>query len=494
MPIPTVGKTVAIILGASEFPSYDTLDPSPSFLKSAEDFRKYLCSYHGLRLPEENIAWLFNKRLQPGVIAAEVRRFIQERFKALSDVTDVIFYYCGHGGYLNEKEYFLALDITDKDSKEPTVFKISYLRDIVADLTKSKRNLIILDACYSGGALGEFSIMSDGNAAQLVTSQLLGKSSMTTATSREIETEMASHGIVLFCAAGAKKWAKTPLEGNYTMFTGSLLQVLDNGDQRGGPFFTLSKMAELVSHGIRDAFGSNAVQIQIHVPVQTEHDILQSPYFPNPAFDISDFESRLTDVASGVQALKAEFARFQSNFTANLNDRVRQAITSAGIDVHNVVTDSGSGPGDAYLSLLWAFLWAFLICVAIDGFSFSILQMILLTEFRTEFRTELQATAPAVAVAYNRLAVVLGAIMVLHLAIVIVSAKIRLTISRFPNELQRPFSWAGAFFSARVNYNLILWNSVVVLVILGFAAIIGHDVLRDFLISAQSSAPGPSPR
>jgi hypothetical protein len=106
--------------------------------------------------------------------------------------------------------------------------------------------------------------------------------------------------------------------------------------------------------------------------------------------------------------------------------------------------------------------------------------MSVLTEFRV---TPAEAYAPT-----NRFAVVLGAIMFLHLAIILVSARIRLTISRSSNELQRSFLWVVSFFPARLSYNIILWNSVVVLVILGFVVIMGHDVLRDFLIHA-----GPQP-
>ena len=314
MPIPTVGKAIAIIFGASSFPSYPTLDPSPAFRESAENFEKYLTSYHGLRIPPDNVKWVFDTDLHAWTLLSEMRKFVKEKLKASSDVTDIIFYYCGHGGYLNGDEYFLALQSTDRESKEATVFRIRFLRDMVADLTKDKRNLIVLDASYSGAALGEFVHLSDDeNAADLVTSQISGLSRSQDHMAPESTEAMASEGIVLFCAAGAKKWAKTPLEARYTMFTGALLKVLEDGDQKVGPFFTLKQVAELVHRQINSTFGSEGVQPQIHVPVQGVHNFLQSPYFPNPAF-VYNAEGRvsqtsLTDKAS-VVASQSHFSTF----------------------------------------------------------------------------------------------------------------------------------------------------------------------------------------
>ena len=65
----------------------------------------------------------------------------------------------------------LALRCTDIDSKQATVLRVSWLADVIADFKREKRNLVVLDACYSGAALGEFINMSEGSATQTVTQQ-----------------------------------------------------------------------------------------------------------------------------------------------------------------------------------------------------------------------------------------------------------------------------------------------------------------------------------
>jgi hypothetical protein len=70
------------------------------------------------------------------------------------------------------------------------------------------------------------------------------------------------------------------------MFSGALLEVLKVGDLKG--VLTLKRSAELVQGQIKRAFGNQAVKPQIHVPVQGDQDILQSPYFPDPELSAQD--------------------------------------------------------------------------------------------------------------------------------------------------------------------------------------------------------------
>lgn len=286
------GLSLAILLGASEYPNYSSLDASPAFLNSKNDFFDYLKSNAGLGLPDERILDLFDSKLHPGQIISLIRDFLIANLASTQTPIDVLFYYCGHGAYLNEKEYFLALACSSKHSKEATVFKIGYLVSIINDLTSECRNLVILDACYSGGALTEFGHMdAEENATDVLSAQFEPISYPD-----EIFNQSFSRGVMLFCAAGPKKWAKTPLESRHTMFSGALLGVLQRGDTKSGPYLTIRRLAELMRTEIKSAFGSQGVQPQIHVPVQGESDLIEVLYFPNLAFDIHAFDNRLSKV------------------------------------------------------------------------------------------------------------------------------------------------------------------------------------------------------
>ncbi|MGO7443626.1 caspase family protein [Rhizobium ruizarguesonis] len=274
---------MAVIFGASEFPDYPTLDSLPALLASARAFEDYLGSADGLRLPIDNIKSFFNEDLPPGNLVINMRDFVRRCLARNPEISDCIFYYAGHGAYLREREYFLSLKSTNRDAKEATVFKISYLVDVIGALTKNRRNLVILDACYSGGAIGEFAHLSENDAAKVVHDQLFDGLRDAGAVPFE-PSDTAKEGTILFCAAGPKKWAKAPLDSNYTMFSGAILRVLKDGDQRGGSHLNLRRFTELVQAEIRSAFGTEGVSPQIHTPVQGDRDLLNLAYFPNAAF------------------------------------------------------------------------------------------------------------------------------------------------------------------------------------------------------------------
>lgn len=294
---PSGNNIIAIILGASTFPAYETLETSPAFAASAEAFRNYLRTR--LNLPDSHILPLFDNDAQPGEQLKLIKDFIKQRLEG-PELTDVIFYYCGHGTYLDEDEYALALKCTDMETKEATVFKVSYLAGLIADLTSGQRNLVVLDACYSGAALGEFVKQSEGNAAADVTQKFYD------AVPNPEKDEMPDEpgGAILFCAAGPKKWAKTPLEARLTMFSGALSAALEEGDPKGGPDLTVKRLAQLVNAKIKQNFGLKAVKPQVHVPVQGESDLLESPFFPNPAFGAGMLQERMQKAEERLQ--KAE--------------------------------------------------------------------------------------------------------------------------------------------------------------------------------------------
>ena len=271
---PTRGRTIAIIFGASEYPCFPALEHSAAFSVSATAFAAYLRSSLGLR--DEDILPLFDDPRQPGEQVRAMRDFIEEG--GTLPPQDVIFYYCGHGAYLNEDEYVLALRCTDAAAKSATTFKIPYLVEVIADLTHEERNLVILDACYSGAALGDFLRMSEGRETATVADEVFRGVADASTPDQE-----GCGGAILFCAAGPRKWAKAPLDAQHTMFTGAILETLAEGDPKSGASLSLKRLASLVEGRIKRAYGTAAVPPQIHVPVQGGGDLLEGPYFPNAA-------------------------------------------------------------------------------------------------------------------------------------------------------------------------------------------------------------------
>ena len=267
--MPAGSNILAVILGASEWPYYETLEPSPAFENSANFFVWYLRNW--LEVPDDNILWMFNSDKQPGEIEKDIRSFMKERISK-ENITDTITYYVGHGAPDRDRKYFVATRCLSKEQKNSTSFRMEYLASTLSDLTFHKRNLIFLDACYSGAALKEFIDQSEtGNdpAGEV----------------REAFQEVLPlNGTALFCAAGPTKTARAPVGDEYTMFTGALAQVLQRGDPTKNKLLSLKEVGALVEFEIKKNFRSDAVRPQIHTPVQHSGDIAFVPYFPNAAY------------------------------------------------------------------------------------------------------------------------------------------------------------------------------------------------------------------
>jgi hypothetical protein len=364
---PGAKNIIAIILGASTFPNYKTLDDSDAFSDSAAAFEEYLRTK--LSLPDSHILPLFNSEQQPGQQLGRIRAFLRQRLSENNELSEVIIYYCGHGAYLAEDEYVLALKCTDVESKEATVFKVSYLVDIVADLTREKRNLVILDACYSGAALSQFINMSEQDATTTVTKQFYDAAPNPEESDADAPDEPG--GAILFCAAGPKKWAKTPLEGTYTMFSGALTAALDEGDPKGGPDLTVKRLAQLVDAKIRRSFGTQAVKPQVHVPIQGDSDLLESPFFPNPAFGTPLVDDRLKKVEVSLDEIRKSIASLSSS-VRSLESRPRvRAMSTADPTVTGFSLSAVST-----LERLFPFLRTLLVCLIIDSVTYFALKSI----------------------------------------------------------------------------------------------------------------------
>lgn len=150
--------TLAIILGANQFPRHDLPSP-PSFERSAHDFRDYLLARDGLSLPEDNLLDLFDADDHPAEIYARIRSFIAARSSSLGKVganpRDLIFYYVGHGGFSDhDQQYYLAIRRTTKDFEGISSVRILELAPTLTEKAASGiRRYLILDCCFAAAAI-----------------------------------------------------------------------------------------------------------------------------------------------------------------------------------------------------------------------------------------------------------------------------------------------------------------------------------------------------
>jgi hypothetical protein len=122
---PSPATTLALILGAQEWPECPGLDASTAFAASAKEFETYLCAPSGLGLPERNVKSFFDDQRSPGIILKDAGDFLKRRQDELEQeqnyASDLILYYVGHAGFVGAHDvYCLFLRFTREGELDGT--------------------------------------------------------------------------------------------------------------------------------------------------------------------------------------------------------------------------------------------------------------------------------------------------------------------------------------------------------------------------------------
>jgi tetratricopeptide (TPR) repeat protein len=256
--------TLAIILGASEFPySSEHYPPMLSFENSAEDFRKYLLSATEFGLPQKNLLNLFDTEKTAPQIDIVISEFLQRSAK---QARDLLIYYVGHGSFTGpNQDYYLALRSTTYSNPGISSLRMVDLARRLREDARDLRRFLILDSCFSAATFREF------QSAPLKLVRV------------KTEESLPPSGTALLCSSSRNEVSMAPSGQRYTMFSGSLLEVLRTGDARLRGDFTLEDLGERVRSYIQEKYKDEAVRAQVLVPDQSKGDIARIPLFRNVA-------------------------------------------------------------------------------------------------------------------------------------------------------------------------------------------------------------------
>lgn len=259
-------KTLAILLGASEWPNYLGLHGSPAFENSARDLRAYLQDKNTLAVPDDHILWLFDDESSPPRIDAKIRNFLRDH--VTSGCTDLILYYTGHGRIaVPDRKFQIILRTTDREAVSLTAYGMEDLANSLNQFARRLRKWIFLDCCSSAAAYGDFQPLD---------------SDITTVMLEETEDKLPRQGTALYCASSADQVAFAPQGSNYTMFSGALIEVLQSGSIDLQELMTLRQIAGLVQSRIFETYPDKGVRPHLSSPEQREGDITSIRCFPNP--------------------------------------------------------------------------------------------------------------------------------------------------------------------------------------------------------------------
>jgi WD40 repeat protein len=211
-----------IFLGASQFRK-EGLD-NPAFATSKERIAEVLTDKYLLAKRVERLD-TFDQLLRPPELTDKVHDFLNQH----RDFTDLIIYYCGHGGFVAGQSFFLTLRATHEGREAMTGLQLKPFWTDLEDLLLDMRVYVVLDCCFAAAALKTW--MRDSSLSKVVTEQ---------------EAILPHSGAALLAATTERHAAIAPEGRDTTLFSGHLSQAILEGVKGGREELSLSDLAESV--------------------------------------------------------------------------------------------------------------------------------------------------------------------------------------------------------------------------------------------------------
>ena len=262
--------TLAIILGASAWPSYPPLQASTAFRQSADAFRVYLQDPAMCAVPATNVLWLFDTQDTPASLDAQMRAFLDARVTLEdSPITDLVLYYTGYGRMaVPDHTLQILLRTTDADAVAVSAYTLEALAQSLRRAAPRLRKWLFLD-CYASAATS--ADLHPPSAPDL-----------TAIIRAEMERTLPRSETAVFCASSAAQVALRPHGGDAPRFSGALLAVLHAGSADREEPMTLRDIATRVEARLISPEVDTALWPDLSSPDPQPGALATEPFFPNP--------------------------------------------------------------------------------------------------------------------------------------------------------------------------------------------------------------------
>ena len=219
---------VALLVGVSEYEP--GLSPLPAALKDVEAMQRVLTN------PEmggfDDIKILENPDRQK--MEYEIEKLFSSRNK--DDL--VVLFFSGHGIKDDAGKLFFATRNTQKNQRgsliRSTAVQASFVHDIMR-LSRSRRQAIILDCCYSGAFDPELHSKDDG--------------------SIDLQAELGAKGRVVLTSSSSTEYSFEQLEASHlSIYTRYLVEGIETGagDSNGDGFISIYELHEYAESKVRE--------------------------------------------------------------------------------------------------------------------------------------------------------------------------------------------------------------------------------------------------
>src|SRR5947209_6020323 len=330
---PTPPTTLVIVLGASAWPNSPGFQASRAFMYAAQGFRNYVLDPQGFGLPEANLLDQFDALASVSDQLELLGSFLEQRTQALKAANqaarDVLVYFVGHGGFAGPSaDFYLVLSRSSASSLRASGMAIDALAEVLREKARQMRRYLFLDCCFAAAAFRAF----QGGPDQTAITKTLSAFHVQ---SRSLG--FPRKGTVLLCSSDQKSPSLLLPDESCTMFSHALLDILRNGDLHRPSQLSLRDLKELAEDRLAGLPEKNAPRPGLHSPDQSEGDVADVPFFPNPrakeerALQAEEERRRLAEEAERAPQAEKERerkARGEQALQAR-KERQRQALEPA---------------------------------------------------------------------------------------------------------------------------------------------------------------------
>lgn len=275
---PIAPTTLVILLGASAWPNSPGFQPSQAFVHAAWGFKYYVLDPQGFGLSTSNLLDLFDAPFSASDQLEMLGSFLEQQTQALKAanqaVRDVVVYFVGHGGFVGSSaDFYLLPRRANASSLRASGMAIDALAEVLREKARQMRRYLFLDCCFASAAFRSF----QGGPDQTAITKTLDAFHVQARSSG-----FPGKGTVLLCSSDQKSPSLLLPDESCTMFSHALLDVLRNGDLHRPLQLSLRDIKELAEDRLAALPEKNAPRPGLHSPDQSEGDVADVPFFPNP--------------------------------------------------------------------------------------------------------------------------------------------------------------------------------------------------------------------
>ena len=238
---------VALLIGVSEY--QPGLNPLPAAVKDVEAMRRVLVNPETGGFADEDITVLKNPQPQ------DIRNAIYNLFANRRKDDLVLFYFSGHGIKDDRGKLYFSTRATKKDNGKlvkPSAVAASVLHESIND-SRSQRQVIILDCCFSGAIATGMTVKDDGSV--------------------NLQEQLGGKGRAILTSSSSTQYSFEQEGSELSVYTRYLVEGINTGagDKDRDGWISIDELHDYASSKVQEA--SPAMTPKFY-PVEEGHKIL----------------------------------------------------------------------------------------------------------------------------------------------------------------------------------------------------------------------------